>query len=130
MPVSLPFQPRAVRRCPWAKRREAPRGAAPLRVGVGFESAGDTKLGAPRGSLGIYLLRQHHGSASSTSYAASQPLTQPMNNSAFDIIRAAAERPHDLCDENHLSGRVWGAGAGLPGRPDQDNKPRYALPQF
>ena len=29
-----------------------------------------------------------------------------------------------------LSGRVWGAGAGLPGEPHQDNKPRYALPQF
>jgi hypothetical protein len=26
--------------------------------------------------------------------------------------------------------RVWGDGAGFAGRPDQDNKPRYALPQF
>ena len=28
-----------------------------------------------------------------------------------------------------LADRLWGAGAGLPSRPDQDNKPRYALPQ-
>ena len=28
------------------------------------------------------------------------------------------------------AGRVWGRGAGLPGEPHQDNKPRYALPNF
>ena len=49
MPVSLPFQPRAVAGAR-GQKREAPRGAAPLRVGVGFESAGDTKLGRPAGA--------------------------------------------------------------------------------
>ena len=70
MPVSLPFQPRAVAAGARGKKKRGAAGSGASESGVGFESAGDTKRGRPREPRNLPMRRDQRHKASSPSAAA------------------------------------------------------------
>ena len=83
MPVSLPFQTRAVGGAR-GRRREAPRGAAPLVVWV--QSAGDTDPGRPAGASKSTYAAGSAASVFEPFGGGVQSLAEPIDDGGIDTI--------------------------------------------